>query len=183
MSREVELTTEEEHELRRDGLAYLLSILAVTGPRVGILGFKVCQVCGEIDYYQGFWGAWAMHRIRKDRDGNDVRGEGSFQSHGHAENPEDDDVRYCEVCREAVPLGEVEWFCVKSPLCGKCREAFGRHAVPERWNEMLRTFIGERKDYHSIIEVRSGRRWGTDRYRALLKKTRSKKSQRKAPED
>jgi hypothetical protein len=167
--KKVKRNLQRELEHRRDGLAYLLKVIEDPTAGARIVGFKVCQVCGEIGEYGGLWGSMARHQMRRDRDGNRVKCEGSFQAPGHDTNAEDSGVRYCEVCRESIPLSRVVWVGWKSPLCKKCRAAFGRHAEPEEWGEMLGKFIRKRADFHPIIEAEQAQRWGTDGYTGLIR--------------
>jgi hypothetical protein len=174
--RKVKRNLKKELDIRRDGVAYLLSIMDDPTAGVGIFGSKVCQVCGEIEQYQGQWGAAARHRTRPGKDGNEIRGEGSFQADGHATDVEDSDIRYCEVCRESIPLDQVVWVPVKSPLCKKCRTAFSRHAEREEWTKMLIIFVRNRELFHRIIELEETGNWGSDGYARYIQDRHSIRS-------
>ena len=80
----------------------------VADRRGGIYGAEVCQVCGEIGVYEGFFGALGSHR------------EGEFVCFHHSDEEramlKGRDARFCEQClmrvsrAEALRVGQ-HWLC------------------------------------------------------------------------
>ena len=144
-----------ERKRRRDTVVFALSKLYPYGSRMGIFGYEVCQVCGEIGKFSGLNGAQASHTwyVQKDA-ASRKRGRIGFvaSGHHHESAPEDLGIRFCEICRASGRLEEM------TPnghhlLCGECRRAFSRHADEEVWGKMLSHFVRERRLYHHLIDI------------------------------
>ena len=147
----------DDLDRRREVLGYALANLGDYRPKVGIYGYEVCQVCGDIGRFSGLYGAMSSHRKYPEPT---ARGKSKLRlrfvagRHHHQASPEDHDDRFREVCRrpgrpeEMLTLGH-------HLLCGRCQEAFGRHASREHWSKMLSYFVRERPRYHALIEAKA----------------------------
>ena len=144
-----------ERKRRRDTVVYALAQLYPYGSRMGIFGYEVCQVCGEIGKFSGLAGAQASHGwfAKENTAVKAVKGRRFVAAGHHHEYPPDDlDLGFCEVCRAPGSLEKM------TPnghhlLCEECRRAFSRHADEEVWGKMLSHFVRERRNYHPLIEI------------------------------
>ena len=143
-----------ELDRHRDVLAYALAKRGEYRNRVGIYGYEVCQVCGEIGRFSGLYGAMGSHRKYPEPTAQgDTKPRLRFvaASHCHDASPAERGKRFCEVCRR--PGRPEAMFSIGHHLlCGECQEAFGRHEVREHWGRMLDHFVRERPRYHALIE-------------------------------
>ena len=103
-------TPEEEaadRQERRELLAYLLANSPREPRRFGIHGFEVCQQCGEIGSYNGFWSAIGSHGGSGIRDKDHPIPPGAFiggRCHDPSDTPPHPRRRFCELCRDPVLL-------------------------------------------------------------------------------
>lgn len=152
-----EVPTPREQEAtrkkRREPLAYALAHFPPAPRRLGIYGFEVCQRCGEIGSYSGFWGAIGSHGGNGIRDRNHLIAPGAFISgrHDHSESSTRRGDRFCEVCRDSVRIDQAEQVS-HFVLCRGCSRALRVYAGDPTLQEMLRCFTRLRWRFHGLIE-------------------------------
>lgn len=129
-------------ERRSRLLEALAAVPAPSNPLRGIYGSKVCQTCGEIDSFAGFYSAVGSHGVN--RDPSSLISPGLFVGphHGHGRTPGFQGHLFCEFCRSAVPW--IPGDPLPELVCRECEVA----GLASYRHLMVR----ERGRFHEIIE-------------------------------